>query len=170
MLILLLNTACFIGDPSDTGNDGPTSWAGSETYVQGYGMSGEAPACTMVWSTSGAVSTRYACPECAFVFELDLTYDDTRSTQDGSCDALAVDTTAVYTYTEVTNLAYNYPGYDVTYGVIGTFDAGDWTELGSADWDPESGAFDYSYGTTDYSYGYKYGYYAEYTFGDAVVL
>ena len=169
MIILLLSTACFIGDPLDTGDDNPTTWAGTETYIQGYGQSGDEPACTMVWSTSGAISTRYVCPECTFVFELDLTYDDASSTQDGSCDDRAADTTAVYTYTERTNPAYNYPGYDVAYGVIGTFDDGTWAELGYAVWDPDSGTFDYSYGTTDYSYGYKYGYYAEYTFGVATL-
>jgi len=154
-LTVLLASGCGIIDRPDTVAAGDyTAYAGYETFK--LGVSAGELNCDLHWDTVGtpALST---CPDCVFVFDVQFTFSDTQSTDDGTCGPQQVDFSGTYA------LVADASGYSVA-----TWDGTSTAVFGSATFDPDSGEFTYRSQSDSYAYGYGY-YDTRYTAGYASV-
>ena len=145
------------------------TWDGEERYLYGYSASAEDLSCDMLWVATGVPSSKVGCRECLFTFDVTLTYDATRSSEDGTCTELAIDTTFTYAFQPSSGID-RYAGAGPQTGAIGTFYSGYFVELGQASFDASTGSFSYRWGETDnLYYDGNYGYYTDLHVGTATV-
>lgn len=142
--ILILITGvlgCGIIEPPDSGLSGDlASYDGTEQLV--ISSSPDDTSCSLYWSASGSPAA-LGCATCAFTFDIDFTFNDALSTQDGTCSGRAVDRSETYV------LVSDDGGYQ-----IGTWDGSSYALFASASFDPDSGGLTYSTQGDTAAYGY----------------
>ncbi|MEL6343252.1 MAG: putative metal-binding motif-containing protein [Myxococcota bacterium] len=121
------------------------SWSGTEAFQYSDTAGSETFNCELDYTTSGATSTTTLCEGCAYAFDVEITYDDESSTDDGSCAAL----TNEYGGTVSGDLSYTYaysPEYlDGDPAILVSY-MGDWyLWMDTVSLDEETGALTYRY-------------------------
>ena len=139
---------------SDTDAD-YSSYEGFEVYTFGdWTDTAGRYNCEVYWDASGTVVSSHGCADCDFVFDVAMTYDASKGSDDGTgaCTDQQADASWTYGY------AYNVYGYGygwVMLGYSGSYYAWTYAEF-------TGGTFTYSAGYVDYYYDGAYGYYPEY--------
>jgi len=85
---------------TDSDTDADPAWTGPHVYIYGEDQPSVGTyQCELVWMGEGTTSSA-TCDDCAFVYDVQFTYDADASTDDGSCTEWATDWQATLAYTD----------------------------------------------------------------------